>query len=169
MSDHWARGTAVAASLRVMRDATPSHHPSQEMLDCIQNCLDCHRACVQTVGYCLEVGGPHSEPAHIRLMLDCAEICQTSANFMMRGSDLQHATCAACAEICRACWEECRAMAGGDVRDKANGRAKTSRNNTGRGRTALRRAARGDNRMAACAELCRRCAESCEHMAGAVH
>lgn len=26
------------------------------------------------------------DPSHMRLMFDCAEICQTIANFMLRGS-----------------------------------------------------------------------------------
>src|ERR1700682_6009384 len=44
--------------------------------------------------------GKQAEAAHIRLLLDCAEICQTSANFMLRGSELQGDTCGACAEVC---------------------------------------------------------------------
>ena len=52
----------------------------------------------------------HAEPNHIRLMMDCAEICQTSANFMLRGSDLHHLTCAACAEICDRCAADCDRM-----------------------------------------------------------
>ena len=33
------------------------------------------------------------------VLLDCAEICQTSANFMLRGSPLHTNTCAACAIV----------------------------------------------------------------------
>lgn len=54
---------------------------SQEMQDCIQNCLECHSICANTVSYCLQKGGRHAEAAHIRLMLDCAEICQTSVAY----------------------------------------------------------------------------------------
>jgi hypothetical protein len=53
----------------------------------------------------------HAEPNHIRVMMDCAEICQTSANFMLRGSDLHVHTCAACAEICDRCAADCERMA----------------------------------------------------------
>ena len=105
-----------------------------------QVCSDCHKACLQTVPYCLQTGGHHAEPNHVRLMVDCAEICQTSANFMLRGLDLHAYTCEACAEICERCHRDCAAMAD------------------------------GDSRMAACAEMCRRCAESCQRMAAhAVH
>ena len=53
-------------------------------------------------------GGAHQGPeAHIRLLLDCAEICQTSANFMVRGSELHGHLCAACAAVCERCADEC--------------------------------------------------------------
>ena len=66
--------------------------------------------CIETATYCLKKGGDHAEAGHIRLLLDCEEICQTSANFMLRGSSLHVQTCAACAEVCRACAAECEQM-----------------------------------------------------------
>jgi hypothetical protein len=109
---------------------------SREMQQCIEECLRCHGICLQTVAHCLELGGRHAEPSHIGLLLDCAEICQTSANFMLRGSDRHQLTCGLCAEICRACADDCERMAG------------------------------DDRIMKQCADECRRCAESCERMAG---
>ena len=109
---------------------------SHEMQQCIEECLRCHGMCLQTVAHCLELGGRHAEPSHIDLLLDCAETCQTSANFMLRGSDRHHLTCALCSEICRACGDDCERMAG------------------------------DDEIMKRCAEECRRCAESCGRMAG---
>jgi hypothetical protein len=81
--------------------------PTPEMLQCMRECLNCHAICLRTAMHCLEQGGKHAEAAHIRLLLDCADICQTSANFLMRGSDLHPRTCAVCAEVCRRCAEEC--------------------------------------------------------------
>ena len=53
--------------------------------DCIANCTECHRVCLETMEYCLRMGGVgHAAPAHIRLFADCAQICQTNADFMMR-------------------------------------------------------------------------------------
>ena len=83
---------------------------SASMQECIQNCTDCHRICVETVAYCLQQGGKHAEPAHIRTLLDCAEICQTSANFMLRGSEFHASTCGVCGEVCAACADACAAM-----------------------------------------------------------
>lgn len=73
---------------------------NQEMQQCIQNCLDCHSICLNTTTYCLQQGGMHSDPAHIRLLTDCTQICSTSADFMLRGSDLHSTICGACAEVC---------------------------------------------------------------------
>ena len=109
--------------------------PTREMQGCIDECLRCHSVCVQTVMHCLELGGKHADPGHIGLLEDCAEICQTSANFMLRGSERHQLTCRVCADVCRACAEACERLAG------------------------------GDQLMQQCAEACRRCQESCERMA----
>jgi hypothetical protein len=82
-------------------------HVSERMQECIDDCNNCHAACLETVEYSLEKGGDHATEAHIRLLLDCAEICQTSANFMLRNSPLHAIICAACAEICERCAVEC--------------------------------------------------------------
>lgn len=82
----------------------------ETLRECMEECLNCHGICLNTITYCLEQGGRHAEADHIRLLLDCAEICQTSANFMLRGS-LQHTrTCAVCAEICTQCAHDCQPL-----------------------------------------------------------
>jgi hypothetical protein len=85
-------------------------HTSPEMQQCIQHCLDCHRICLETVAHCLQMGGKHADATHITTLLDCAEICQTSANFMVRSSAFHGRTCAVCAEVCTRCAEECEQM-----------------------------------------------------------
>lgn len=89
-------------------------HLSKEMKDCIDNCLNCHAVCLNTVQHCLERGGAHAEQAHVRLMLDCAEICQVSANFMLRGSELHGETCRACGVVCTRCAEDCARLGDDD-------------------------------------------------------
>lgn len=86
------------------------HHNMQEMERCIDNCQECHEVCLRMVSHCLQKGGRHAEPSHIRLLLDCAEICETSANFMIRGSDLHVYTCGACSEACERCAEDCERL-----------------------------------------------------------
>lgn len=65
--------------------------------------------------HCLQLGGKHVEPAHLQLMADCAQICRTSADFMLRGSPRHALTCRACAEICEACADDCERI--GDMAD----------------------------------------------------
>lgn len=113
-----------------------------EMQECLENCRDCHAVCVETIRHCLEKGGRHAEAAHIGLMLDCAEICQTSADFVLRRSPLHTATCGACAEVCARCAEDCERL--GD--DEA-----------------MRRCAEACRR---CAESCARMAGSADQAAG---
>lgn len=111
------------------------HRISAEMRECIANCSDCHGICVETAVHCLGMGGDCAAPHHQTVLLDCAQICATSADFMLRGSELHGRTCGVCAEACRRCADECERLADGDA-------------------TMLR-----------CAETCRRCAESCQRMA----
>lgn len=82
-----------------------------DMQQCIANCVECHRVCLETLSHCLQKGGRHAEAAHIRLLLDCAKICATSADFMIRGSTLHGRTCWVCAEVCEACAQDCEQMA----------------------------------------------------------
>ncbi len=91
---------------------------SGDMQYCIEECVNCHTICIETISYCLEQGGKHAEATHIRLLQDCTQICQTSADFMLRNSDLHTQTCAACAEVCLRCAESCEQM-GNDVQMQA--------------------------------------------------
>jgi hypothetical protein len=70
-------------------------------------------------------------------MADCAQICRTSADFMIRGSDLHPLTCGVCAEVCQRCADDCEQMPGADAT------------------------------MKRCAQVCRDCAESCRQMSHA--
>lgn len=88
-------------------------HDDPKMEACITECLNCHRTCLHmAMTHCLEAGGKHSDPSHLRLMLNCAEICQTSANFMISGSEMHHLTCGVCAQVCRRCQESCESIEG---------------------------------------------------------
>ena len=98
--------------------STEHRSMGNDMQQCIQECLNCHSVCLATVAPRLEMGGAHASPQHIGLLLDCAEICQTSANFMLRGSALHARTCGVCAEVCTRRAEECERM-GDDAQMRA--------------------------------------------------
>jgi hypothetical protein len=85
------------------------------MESCIEECLSCHRFCIETTDYCLLEGGEHAAADHIRTMLDCSQMCATSADFMLRGSDLHTETCAVCAAVCEACAKSCDQFADDDT------------------------------------------------------
>lgn len=106
----------------------------QKMQQCIQDCLDCYRTCTETIMHCLEMGGDHAAPNHIRLLMDCVEICKVAADFMIRGSNHAGEICDTCASICETCAAECEDMVG------------------------------SDEQMKICAAMCRRCATSCREM-----
>lgn len=90
------------------------HQPQNPaMQECIETCFDCYRTCQQmALMHCLPLGGKHVEPEHFRIMLDCAEICRTTAALMLNGSPFHTQICAVCAEICRACAESCEGLEG---------------------------------------------------------
>ena len=80
----------------------------EEMRQAADACLNCHRVCLTTFSqHCLDVGGPHVEPRHTRLMLACAEICRTCAFFIELGTEFHKRTCAVCAEVCAECAKSC--------------------------------------------------------------
>lgn len=92
--------------------AGASHSMNAAMQACIDLCLKCHVTCLSMIDHCLKVGGPHAAPGHLRLMLDCAQICAMTADFMARGSEHHAHMCRECAEICDACALSCKGLAG---------------------------------------------------------
>lgn len=85
-----------------------STYTKHDMQACIAACTRCYQICLHMgMNHCLETGGEHVEPTHFRLLMSCAEICQTSANFMLSGAAHSSAVCAICAEICEACAIDC--------------------------------------------------------------
>lgn len=93
--------------------------PTPQFQSCIDLCKECHDVCLQTaMSHCLEKGGQHVEAEHFRLMTNCAELCQTSANFMLTNSPVHAVVCAACAEVCDACALSCERI--GDMEDCAD-------------------------------------------------
>ena len=104
-----APGNAHAAE----SERGPMESPFQENIDA---CLDCHSMCLRmAMTFCLERGGRHVEQKHLRLMLNCAELCQTSANFMLSDSPMHGRVCLICAEACEACAKSCEQV--GDMRE----------------------------------------------------
>jgi hypothetical protein len=89
------------------------HAFSKEVSTCIDACLMCQKVCLGlAMTHCLEMGGDHVAPPHFRLMIDCAAICATTADFMLHKSQFHREMCALCATVCRTCAEDCARMDG---------------------------------------------------------
>ncbi len=101
----------------IMTHHLSSHSP--EMKDCIEECWNCHSICLQSIDHCLRRGGEHVRSERIRLLMDCAEICQTSYNTMLSGSPFHMRTCEICAEICDLCAESCEKISDDQMRECA--------------------------------------------------
>jgi len=84
--------------------------------DCLANCQECQTTLNDMLtSMCLQAGGAHVEPTHVKLMLDCVAACATCVDFMSRNSDYHKHYCRACAEICKACGDNCEQV--GDMQD----------------------------------------------------
>ncbi len=94
------------------------NHPvytEYNMQACIQACNHCHQVCPQTsMNHCLNMGENHVDADHFRLMMSCAEICQTSANFQLINSHFHLRLCELCAQVCEACAVDCETIGGMD-------------------------------------------------------
>jgi hypothetical protein len=93
--------------------------------ECAESCHLSHVMCLETATYCIGKGGMHAASAHLALLLDCAEMCQTTENSLLRRSSQHAALCNACAQICDACAESCEAMGADETMQRC---AKTCRN-----------------------------------------
>lgn len=109
---------------------------NRSMQECSRNCLDTYAACTAVATHCLERGGEHASRAHQTTLLDCARLCATAAEFLLRGSPMHETVCGVCAAACRVCEQYCRSLSD------------------------------ADNMMSECADKCARSATSCERMAG---
>lgn len=77
--------------------------------------MSCHQVCVVTLSHCIEKGGKHVEGRHLKHLMNCAQICTVSADFMSRESNIQSSICVACAEACFACAKSCEIFTDDEV------------------------------------------------------
>src|SRR5262245_49806876 len=80
---------------------------SHQLRRCLELCQESHQSCWRAFDHCLGQGGRYVEERPLRLLIDCAQICQTSADFMLRSSSFHERICGACAEICESCADSC--------------------------------------------------------------
>jgi hypothetical protein len=75
--------------------------------DCIEACLKCVHMCYRCASADLQEEQHHMARC-VQLNLECAAVCNATAQLMSLGSEQSVAIAKLCAEICRKCEGECR-------------------------------------------------------------
>jgi hypothetical protein len=88
----------------VTNQATMSH---EKYKSCIEACQHCVITCINCAAMDLKEEHVNHMTRCIRLDLECAAICQASAQLMTLGSAHAHEHCRLCAKLCTECAEEC--------------------------------------------------------------
>jgi hypothetical protein len=86
---------------------------SKQAKDAINILQQCHATSLSMATvHCLEMGGEHARPQHIRLMLDCAAICAFTSDAIARKSQFHNRFAASCADVCNTCADDCDNIGG---------------------------------------------------------
>jgi len=91
---------------------------TRKIHDVTSTTQDCESICLRTIQYCQQIGGAHADAAHLQILQDCADICETTAKFASRSSAQQGSVTSACADICELCAVSCEKFSG-DAQMKA--------------------------------------------------
>ena len=84
---------------------------SSQVADAIKSLQQCHAICSSMAfTHCLEMGGEHTRPQHLRLMMDCAALCAFTADALGRKSQFHNRFAALCADVCETCEKDCEAL-----------------------------------------------------------
>jgi hypothetical protein len=98
-----------------MKESLMPYQTSDHVRECIDRCQRCQEVCLETITHCLAMGGRHAEASHLRMLMACAELCDTSARLMLLGSEHHVDACAACTKACLACAKHCDAFIDDEV------------------------------------------------------
>lgn len=77
------------------------------MQQAIENATACANICLESINHCTHMGGKHAAPVHLGLLIDCAKICEMSADYMLRESMFHGEVCGLCADVCDECAMSC--------------------------------------------------------------
>jgi hypothetical protein len=97
-------------------DSSSKVQSDTKMEQCILNCINCFKVCEET--FARSIGETsHKKSSHLILLKSCADICQTSAKFMMMKSNFHVDTCGVCAKVCRECADSCDSLGDESMRE----------------------------------------------------
>jgi hypothetical protein len=84
-----------------------------QIRECMELLSRCHTMCLSmAMTHCLETGGRHARPQHLRLMMDCAAFCTLTGDMLAHKSQFHNAVCGLCADICETCAKDCETLDG---------------------------------------------------------
>lgn len=79
----------------------------------VDSCTRCHNLSLRAaMTHCLPERGERIHEERCTLLLNCSDVCQMAANFILTGSPFTANICRMAAEICEACAESCGEVAG---------------------------------------------------------
>ena len=81
----------------------------------LAECRRCQEACLDAVTHAVRRGDHYSDDVLIGALLDAADVCRISIDFIHRGSHVHARIGAVCAEICERAAEACDALPGDPV------------------------------------------------------
>jgi len=80
---------------------------TDNMQPCIDACVKCAQACLESLSLTLEDAYPEGKNKLISILAQCAALCNTSVYLMSMGGRFIKELCQICAQACIACSEEC--------------------------------------------------------------
>ena len=95
-----------------MSEHATAHRAGEAFADCIDRCTDCHQVCVETISAGVQQGGQPAHLLHLRLLMDCATVTDTTRDLMLRSSDFAHQVCGLCAGVCERSAASCERIGG---------------------------------------------------------
>jgi hypothetical protein len=90
-------------------------HIGPDARRCIDECLRCSATCTEAIAHAVAIGGVYMDPERIRDLMDCAALCRTSADLILRASGLHRDVCAVTADACDFCAESSSRLADDEV------------------------------------------------------
>lgn len=100
---------SVMAITKSVRRSRPRRQTDEDPM------VECAKTCHQTLTYCLEQGGDHAQPDHVKTLVDCGDICTWTATLHHRQSEFVDQAMELCAEACKSCAEACEQFEGDET------------------------------------------------------
>lgn len=79
-----------------------------DMANLLAHLEQCYEMTLNSLMHCLDEGGDFVKKEHIKILMDCSAISNSTINFLIRDSEYSGDMLSICAFICEDCAESCR-------------------------------------------------------------